>query len=43
MQDRHKTLGMQPSTMTLNQIAAVQKAEVETWSQVIKVANIKLE
>ncbi|MFZ2293489.1 MAG: tripartite tricarboxylate transporter substrate binding protein [Polaromonas sp.] len=43
MQNRLKTLGMQPSSMTLDQIAAFQKAEVEKWAQVIKAANIKLE
>ncbi len=43
MQERLKTLGMQPSAMTIDQIAAFQKAEVEKWAQVIKAANIKLE
>lgn len=43
MHDRLKGLGMQPSTMTTEQVAAFQKAEVEKWAQVIKVANIKLE
>lgn len=43
MQDRLKALGMQPSTMTTDQVAAFQKAEVEKWAQVIKVANVKLE
>lgn len=43
MQNRLKTLGMQPSSMTIDQIAAFQKAEVEKWAQVIKAANIKLE
>ena len=43
MQDRLKTLGMQPSTMTPDQVAAFQKAEVEKWAQVIKSAGIKLE
>ncbi|MGE0331078.1 MAG: Bug family tripartite tricarboxylate transporter substrate binding protein [Ramlibacter sp.] len=43
MQDRLKTLGMQPSTMTPDQVAAFQKAEVEKWAQVIKAAGIKLE
>ena len=43
MQDRLKTLGMQPSSMTPDQVAAFQKAEVEKWAQVIKSAGIKLE
>lgn len=43
MQDRLKTLGMQPSSMTTDQVAAFQKVEVEKWAQVIKAANVKLE
>lgn len=43
MQDRLKTLGMQPSSMTPDQVAAFQKAEVEKWAQVVKSAGIKLE
>lgn len=43
MQDRIKTLGMQPSTMTIEQFAAFQKIEIEKWAQIVKVANIKLE
>ena len=43
MQERLKALGMQPSTMTTDQVAAFQKAEVEKWAQVIKAANVKLE
>jgi len=43
MQDRLKSLGMQPSTMTPDQVSAFQKAEVEKWAQVIKAAGIKLE
>ncbi len=43
MQDRLKTLGMQPSSMTPDQVAAFQKAEVDKWAQVIKAAGIKLE
>lgn len=43
MQERLKTLGMQPSAMTLDEIAAFQKAEVDKWAQVIKAANIRLE
>jgi tripartite-type tricarboxylate transporter receptor subunit TctC len=43
MQERLKSLGMQPSTMTPDQVAAFQKAEVEKWAQVIKSAGIKLE
>ena len=36
-------MGMQPSAMTTDQVAAFQKAEVEKWAQVIKAANVKLE
>lgn len=43
MQDRLKSLGMQPSTMSTDQMAAFQKAEVDKWAQVIKAAGIKLE
>ena len=43
MQERLKALGMQPSTMSPEQVAAFQKAEVEKWAQVIKAANVKLE
>ena len=43
LQERLKALGMQPSTMTPDQVAAFQKAEVDKWAQVIKAANIKLE
>jgi tripartite-type tricarboxylate transporter receptor subunit TctC len=43
MQDRLKALGMQPSSMTTDQVTAFQKAEVEKWAQVIKAANVKLE
>ncbi len=43
MQERLKTLGMQPSAMTTEQVAAFQKAEVEKWAQVVKAANVKLE
>ncbi len=43
MQDRLKSLGMQPSSMTPEQVSAFQKAEVEKWAQVIKAAGIKLE
>ena len=43
MQERLKTLGMQPSAMTPDQVAAFQQAEVDKWAQVIKAAGIKLE
>ena len=43
IQDRLKSLGMQPSSMSPEQVAAFQKAEVEKWAQVIKAAGIKLE
>lgn len=43
MQERLKALGIQPSAMTTEQMAAFQKSEVEKWAQVIKAANVKLE
>ena len=43
MQDRLKGLGMQPGTLTVEQFAAFQKAEVDKWAQVIKAAHLKLE
>ncbi|WP_332775722.1 Bug family tripartite tricarboxylate transporter substrate binding protein [Polaromonas sp.] len=43
MQDRLKGLGMQPSSMSPEQVAAFQRAEVDKWAQVIKAAGIKLE
>ena len=38
-----KSLGMQSSSMTPEQVSAFQKAEVEKWAQVFKAAGIKLE
>ncbi len=43
MQERIAKLGMQGADMSLDQIAAFQKAEVAKWAAVIKSANIKLE
>jgi len=43
MQERITKLGMQGADMTIEQIAAFQKAEVAKWAAVIKSANIKLE
>jgi len=43
MQDKLKSLGMQPSSMTPDQVSTFQKAEVDKWAQVIKAAGIKLE
>ncbi len=43
MQERLKTLGLQPSAMTIDQIAAFQTAEVDKWAKVVKAANIRLE
>lgn len=43
MQERLKGLGMQPSNMTIEQVSAFQKSEVEKWAQVIKAANVKLD
>ena len=43
MQERIAKLGMQGADMTLEQIAAFQKAEVAKWAAVIKSANIELQ
>ena len=43
MQERIKGLGMQPSTLTPEQVQAFQKSEIDKWAQVIKAANIKLD
>jgi tripartite-type tricarboxylate transporter receptor subunit TctC len=43
MQTRLKGFGMEPADMSVAQIAAFQKAEVEKWAQVIKAANIKVD
>jgi tripartite-type tricarboxylate transporter receptor subunit TctC len=43
IQDRIAKLGMQGADMTIEQIAAFQKAEVTKWAAVIKAANVKLE
>ena len=43
MQMRLKGFGMEPADLTVAQIAAFQKAEVEKWAQVIKAANIKVD
>lgn len=43
MQSRLKGFGMEPADMSVAQIAAFQKAEVEKWAQVIKAANIKVD
>jgi tripartite-type tricarboxylate transporter receptor subunit TctC len=43
MQERLKALGMQPSSMSPDQVSAFQKTEVEKWAQVIRAAGIKLE
>ena len=43
MQERIKGLGMQPSTLTPEQVLSFQKAEIDKWAQVIKAANIKLD
>ena len=43
MQDRLKSLGMQPSTFTPAQFAAFQKDEVAKWAAVVKATGIKLE
>jgi tripartite-type tricarboxylate transporter receptor subunit TctC len=43
MQERIKGLGMQPSSLSTEQVLAFQKAEIDKWAQVIKAANIKLD
>jgi hypothetical protein len=43
MQERIKGLGMQPSSLSTEQVLAFQKSEIEKWAQVIKAANIKLD
>lgn len=43
MQTRLKGFGMEPADLSVAQIAAFQKAEVEKWAQVIKGANIKVD
>lgn len=43
MQDKLKGFGMEPSSLTLPQFAAFQKAEVDKWAQVIKAAGVKVE
>ena len=43
MQERIKGLGMQPSTLTPEQVLSFQKSEIDKWAQVIKAANIKLD
>lgn len=43
IQERIAKLGMQGADLTIEQIAAFQKAEVAKWAAVIKAANIKLE
>ncbi len=42
-QERIAKLGMQGADLSIEQIAAFQKAEVARWAAVIKSANIKLE
>ncbi|MGI4778098.1 MAG: Bug family tripartite tricarboxylate transporter substrate binding protein [Janthinobacterium lividum] len=43
MQDKMKGFGMEPSDLTIAQIAAFQKTEVDKWAQVIRAANVKVE
>ncbi len=43
IQAKLKSLGMQPGTLTVEQFAAFQKAEVEKWAQVIKAAHIHMQ
>jgi len=41
VQERLKSFGMLPSTMTPAELGTYQKAEVAKWGQVIKAAGIK--
>ena len=43
MQTRLKGFGMEPADMSVEQITAFQRAEVDKWAQVIKGANIKVD
>ncbi len=43
MQNRLKGFGMEPADLSVAQIAAFQKAEVDKWAQVIHGANIKVD
>jgi len=43
MQERIKGLGMQPSSLTPEQVLTFQKAEIDKWAQVIKAAHIKID
>ncbi|XAH22817.1 tripartite tricarboxylate transporter substrate binding protein [Xylophilus sp. GW821-FHT01B05] len=43
MQERLKSLGMQPSNMTPEQFGVFQQKEVEKWAQVVKATGVKLE
>ena len=43
MQQRMKSMGMEPSTMSTTQVAEFQKAEVAKWAVVIKEANVKVD
>jgi tripartite-type tricarboxylate transporter receptor subunit TctC len=43
MQSKLKGFGMEPVSMTSQQIGEFQKAEVAKWAQLIKAADIKAE
>ena len=43
VQARLKSFGMQPSTMTPEELAEFQKAEVAKWAKVVKAAGIKVD
>ena len=43
MQKRLTGVGMEPADLSVAQISAFQKAEVDKWAQVIKAANIKVD
>ena len=43
MQKRLTGFGMEPADLSVAQISAFQKAEVDKWAQVIKAANIKVD
>jgi tripartite-type tricarboxylate transporter receptor subunit TctC len=43
MQERLKGLGMDPSTLSPEQVTAFQQAEVKKWADVIKAAKVKID
>jgi tripartite-type tricarboxylate transporter receptor subunit TctC len=41
MQERIKGLGMQPSTLTTDQISAFQKSEIDKWAQAVSYTHLR--